>query len=67
MSKGTGGALDRGTKNMSKTCVQSLGGLQEHDALWEQVISCSQEEKRVICEELGTELGPVLDHVTIRS
>ena len=47
--------------------MQSLGGLQEHDALWEQVISCSQEEKMVICEEVGTELGPVLDHVTIRT
>lgn len=40
MSKGTGGALDRGTKkHVKKTRVQSLGGLQEHDALWEQVIS----------------------------
>lgn len=47
--------------------VQSLGGLQEHDALWEQVISCSQEEKMVICEEVGTEFEPVLDHVTIRT
>ena len=47
--------------------MQSLGGLQEHDALWEQVISCSQEEKMVICDEVGTEFEPVLDHVTIRT
>lgn len=45
MSKGTGGAQTEGPKNTSKTRVQSLGGLQEHDALWEQVISCSQKKK----------------------